>query len=460
MSQMSLALNPEPEVRALPAVVQETQRDGLFNKVVVVARPSEMLSAFEQLVIWNRAYERFREIRLAKSANTWRAYGIWLDDFFGREGGSDSRPVDWRMGSEVLVALHENMLAAGMNEETFETKAEALLGSMGTLPWKTTSAAIFDWLAVLKSRSVVRGAAEPHPLSDASIAQALAAVSSFYEFVSSKYTITYPDGREDFLHPRNPARAVERPEVDPYGKSISLSPEQIVRMRQAVKRTIKGAHVLDGLRDDALLSFYFYTGCRNSEIRELRWQDITPDQKQFVVRAKGKKQKPEKRDLPKPVWTALEKYLRLAQRLDGMQPEDYLFIAHSDRAARLNTTPADWRQGAKALSMSEIGRLVKKYARLAGLDERQVHPHVLRHAAIMLRREVGDDPADIQRFAGHASLGTTGIYLNHMNGRKDASWKKVEALIGLPEDEVDLPFEHVEYPPLTPPVSQGENKRS
>lgn len=274
-------------------------------------------------------------------------------------------------------------------------------------------------------------------LSAESIAQRLAALSSFYIYVSQKHIITHPDGGVRPIFERNPVTPLPRHEVFQYGKAVALDAEQTTQLVRAVKAN----HTVSGLRDLALFSAYLYLGRRNSEIREWRWGDILDGGKQYQTRTKGHKDHFEKADLPKPVYHALLRYLTAADRLASIQPDDYLFIAHSDRARHLKrrdgqpVVAADYVVGSSPLTSREVGRLLKKYARRAGLEESQVHVHVLRHTAAMLRKAVGDPLEDISKMLGHANFNTTKIYLDHMEGHKDVSWRKVEALIGLHDDD-------------------------
>lgn len=274
-------------------------------------------------------------------------------------------------------------------------------------------------------------------LSPESISQRLAALSSYYIYVSEKHIITHADGGIRPLHNLNPVRPLPRHEVFQYGKAVAMDAEQVTQLL----RTIRSNHSVTGLRDFALFSAYLYLGRRNSEVRELLWGDILNDGKQYQTRTKGKKDHYEKADLPRPVYAAIVRYLQASDRLDTIQPSDPIFIAHSDRARHLKTRAGQpvvgehYAPGAACLSSREVGRVLKKYARRAGLNEDDVHVHVLRHSAAMLRKAVGDPLEDISKMLGHANFNTTRIYLDHMEGHKDVSWRKVEALIGLPEDD-------------------------
>jgi len=51
--------------------------------------------------------------------------------------------------------------------------------------------------------------------------------------------------------------------------------------------------------------------------------------------------------------------------------------------------------------------------------------------AALIRKEAGDDLQTISIFLGHSDLSITQIYLYKIESHQDASWLKVESLLGL-----------------------------
>lgn len=287
----------------------------------------------------------------------------------------------------------------------------------GKLPWVIGKADVARWVDSMKALK----------LSDCTIQQRLAAISSFYSFAMEEYTLVRADGKEVPLHHINPAGGkCFRPKIDPYGKAIYLSTREARALLQGIRQD-----TLQGLRDYALFLTYLFTGRRNSEVRTLQWGAFTQAGGRVWYGWSGKGKKDQKNEMVPPAWLAITAYLKAAGKLDTIQESDFIFTALSDRATRLPNVNKDSWNTNRAISMREVGRLLKRYAKRAGLDPKKVHVHTLRHTAAMLRKEAGDDVEKICAFLGHSSLAITQIYLHKVEGQKDESWAKVESLLGL-----------------------------
>jgi site-specific recombinase XerD len=372
--------------------------------------------------------------------------------------GLDAQARAIAAGDETAMLKLSSQIRDVIVECYVQSRIAAARGVCGGIkpPWEIDATDVMRWELDLEQRTYTTTKLQRGPrktkknplggnkrvevtnkLSAESIAQRLAAISSFFIYVSEKHITTHADGGVRPIFNLNPVRPLPRHEVFQYGKAVALDAEQVTQL----VRSIKANHSVTGLRDLALFSAYLYLGRRNSEIREWRWGDILDGGKQYQTRTKGKKDHFEKADLPKPVYNAVVRYLKAADRLETIQPNDFVFIAHSDRARHLKNrsgdpvVAADYVPGSSCLSSREVGRVLKKYARRAGLEEDQVHVHVLRHTAAMLRKAVGDPLEDISKMLGHANFNTTRIYLDHMEGHRDVSWRKVEALIGIHDDD-------------------------
>lgn len=153
---------------------------------------------------------------------------------------------------------------------------------------------------------------------------------------------------------------------------------------------------LIGRRDYLMLSIALTTGLRVNELANVQLSDITGTH--INVLRKGYNTKSQSIELPESLLPLLEDYI--SQRIE--QGEDvndtsYLFVSHSMR----RSAPM------KANRLSEIikARLIK-----AGINNKKITAHSLRHTCACFLLEQGYELAVIQRFMGHNSITTTQIY--------------------------------------------------
>lgn len=300
---------------------------------------------------------------------------------------------------------------AGNTRRAYEAAWEQLLDFTGKMPWQMGSADVEAWVAELRKH-----------YSESTVQQRLAAVSSFFSYARLQY-MDIVDGVEMPLHRYNPAKTVNRPKVQPYGRAHPLTIEDVRSLLDAVDRSTPL-----GLRDYALILAFVLTGRRNSEIRNLRWGDLEQRDDRIWYHWQGKGGTSGRYELPAVVYHAIAAWLTAAGRLDGIHQDDYIFTPLSDHASRFPGVDHDPGQ---PLSSRYIRDLVKKYARRAGLDADLIRVHDLRHTAAMLRAEAGDDVRSISSFLGHADLRTTSRYLYRVGGRKDESWGRVCEMLSI-----------------------------
>jgi integrase/recombinase XerD len=147
-------------------------------------------------------------------------------------------------------------------------------------------------------------------------------------------------------------------------------------------------------RDRAMLELLYATGCRVSELSNLKLRDLNLAERICHCHGKGDKQRVV--PLGKRAVAAVEDYLqherpRLAKRRDP--PAEYLLL--SSRGARLRR--------------ERIWELIKVYARQAGCAS-ELSPHSLRHSFATHLLAGGADLRQVQEMLGHASIATTQIY--------------------------------------------------
>ena len=152
-----------------------------------------------------------------------------------------------------------------------------------------------------------------------------------------------------------------------------------------------------GLRDRAIIELLFSGGLRVSELCNLNRDSINLARREFMVRGKGKKDRPIFID--QTTADHLEEYL--SARHDTLSA---LFLNNSSNQNTPDTS-GDFRR----LSPRSIERIIQKYARLAGITK-HVTPHTLRHSFATDLLMNGADLRSVQSLLGHANIATTQIY--------------------------------------------------
>jgi integrase len=289
-------------------------------------------------------------------------------------------------------------------------------------PWLVSSMDADAWLQDLQSRD----------LKHTTINRKLAALSSFYTYVSEKFTYIGRDQVERSIYtdangnPRmNPFRKPERLPVETYGHSRPISPETVRDALAKIKTS-----TLTGARDYALIMTYLFTGRRSSEIGNLRWGDITETGPRHYYDWRGKGGKQRRDELPPPAWHAITAFLKTVGRLETIKPADYIFRpVFGERAARLpNVSSTDPN---RPISSSMINRIIKRRFVAVGVKPEDVHTHTMRHTAAHLRYRdgAGQDILEISKFLNHSSINVTQIYLAKQHQPIDTGWSQVEQLL-------------------------------
>jgi integrase/recombinase XerC len=256
-----------------------------------------------------------------------------------------------------------------------------------------------------------------HGLEKSSIARKLAALRSFF-----KYCV-----REELIK-ENPARLVPTPKLPKRIPSILSAEEMNGFLNQLAESSGRGAETGRGSRtespaeevtpsaatvkvgeeglflrrDRALLELLYAAGLRVSELTGLNMIDI--DQRERMLRVRGKGNKERVVPYGTKAQEALEKYWPLREEL---------LLQNSGRNANRQLAPhmqaVFLNYTGRRLTQRSVGRLVKKYVRLANVNW-DLHPHSLRHAFATHLLADGADLRAIQELLGHQSLSTTQKY--------------------------------------------------
>ncbi len=145
------------------------------------------------------------------------------------------------------------------------------------------------------------------------------------------------------------------------------------------------------IRDRAIVEVLYASGLRISELVNLTLKDINLDVGFLRCRGKGGKERIV--PLGKKAIQAVRKYFRHSRSYYLKKPSEYIFLN---------------RSGNK-LSRQSCWKIIKKYARLAGIKKR-ISPHTLRHSFATHLLERGAQLRAVQEMLGHADISTTQIY--------------------------------------------------
>ena len=261
--------------------------------------------------------------------------------------------------------------------------------------------------AAASAIGIVRGYAET------TIAQWCSAISAFY---ASAYAANQGW--------RNPLPAIARPKVPSYAGARFLTVDEI----RALLRAVREESII-GRRNYVLILILIITGRRSSEVCRMRWGDLRRDGERVWWLRPGSAGGEADR-LPLSVWRAITDYLAAAGRRDDIQDEDFVFTAVTANASRLPTVGERDADENRPLSEREVARMIKRYARIAGMDHRKVSPTTLRHTAAKLRREAGDSVSGISTLLG-ISTASTHALLRRAAEAGQGAWVRVEAMLGL-----------------------------
>ena len=277
-----------------------------------------------------------------------------------------------RLSSHIDAFLSMLAVEKGLSRNTLEAysrdlnRAADFLRDRGIGAWEECRAPhLRSYFSRLRERR----------LSVRSIARNVVALRQLYRFLEKEGVVD-----------ENPLPSVFLPKVSPK-LPHTLSREEVRRLL-AQPDPSKPL----GLRDQAMIELLYATGLRVSELVTLQTHQIDLQGDYLTVRGKGAKV----RLVPFGRWAtdSLVHYLREARpKLLKGRTGAFLFVGRSG----------------KKLTRQGFWKLIRRYARAAGIEKR-VTPHPLRHSFATHLLEGGADLRAIQSMLGHADISTTQIY--------------------------------------------------
>lgn len=162
----------------------------------------------------------------------------------------------------------------------------------------------------------------------------------------------------------------------------------------------QGADAIAALRLHALVEVLYATGLRVSELVGLPATVALRDERFFIVRGKGDKERMV--PLSSKARAAMKAWLEARANIPWMADSPFLFPAAS---------------GSGHLPRQVFARDLKGLAARAGIPAAKISPHVIRHAFASHLLQNGADLRAVQQLLGHADISTTQIYTHVLEER-------------------------------------------
>ncbi|QND56976.1 site-specific tyrosine recombinase XerD [Mesorhizobium huakuii] len=292
------------------------------------------------------------------------------------------------MNSAARIEAFLEMMSAerGAAENTLSSYRRDLEDASSEIDGGLAGAAAADIRAYLDDVAA-RGFA---PTSQA---RKLSAIRQFFKFL-------YAEG----LRGDDPTGTLDSPKKGrPLPKTMSEADTGRLIDRAAVEAGDAGlghSDRLAALRLHALVEVLYATGLRVSELVGLPVTVAQRDDRFFMVRGKGDKERMV--PLSAKARTAMRAWLAARAGVPTFADSPFLFPAASDSGY---------------LSRQVFARDLKGLAARAGIASAKISPHVLRHAFASHLLQNGADLRAVQQLLGHADISTTQIYTHVLEER-------------------------------------------
>lgn len=178
---------------------------------------------------------------------------------------------------------------------------------------------------------------------------------------------------EEFII-KNPCASI-KPVKEPKRLRKPLTEEQVEQLRDSMLTR----------RERAILEFFLSTGCRLSEVLNVKIREVDFNNKTLLVIGKGNKER--RVYFTERCKRALLKYLNSRE-----DESEYLFVTD--------------RKPQRRISSRGMQVIINKMQKKSGLDV-HIHPHIFRHTFATQALRSGMKPEIIQQILGHEDVGIT-----------------------------------------------------
>jgi integrase/recombinase XerD len=224
-------------------------------------------------------------------------------------------------------------------------------------------------------------------------ARKLSVLRQFYKFL-------YAEG----LRGDDPTGTLDSPKKDrPLPKTMSEAETGRLLDRAAAEAadgSASHASLLAARRMHALVEVLYATGLRVSELVDLPVTVALRDERYFIVRGKGGKERMV--PLSAKARAAMRAWIAMRNETPALAESPYLFPASSESGY---------------LPRQVFARELKALAARASIAAAKISPHVIRHAFASHLLQNGADLRAVQQLLGHADISTTQIYTHVLEER-------------------------------------------
>ena len=221
-------------------------------------------------------------------------------------------------------------------------------------------------------------------------ARKLSVLRQFFKFL-------YSEG----LRADDPTGTLDSPRKDrPLPKTMSEAETGRLLDRAALEAAEGTGDPLATARMHALVEVLYATGLRVSELVALPLGVALRDERFFIVRGKGNKERMV--PLSPKARAAMRTWLAQRATVPAFEKSPYLFPSSSENGY---------------VPRQVFARELKTLAARAGIASDKVSPHVIRHAFASHLLQNGADLRAVQQLLGHADISTTQIYTHVLEER-------------------------------------------